>query len=160
MRIIGIFILLLSSQLQGQENNQLENMIKLGLNSYVEKLKESSSNTYPYFSIDNYPPHFNFGDTIRGIPIKYINLQNRSACKKELKKGLEVISLTRLQLEKNSLKITFAMYNAKIEGKSDLHMAIVESRTFVYIYSCEKEKWILQETKYGGVSFLENVFLQ
>ncbi|MBB4045368.1 hypothetical protein [Bacteroides reticulotermitis] len=153
MKTIGIFIiiLLLSSQLRGQENNQLESMIKVSLNSYVGKLKESSNSTYPYFSIDNYPPHFKFEDTIQGIPINYINLQNRSACEKELKKGVGVISLTRLQLEKTSLKITFAMYNAKIEGKNHLHMAVVESTTFVYIYSCEKESWILQETKYGGV---------
>ena len=151
--VISLIIVFFSLSSKGQ-NNQLEDIIKKSLNLYVEKEKESIRNAIEknklFFSIDNYPPNFTFEDTIQGIPIKYINLQNASALKKILRKEVGIISLSTIELKKNELIIGFSSYGAKLKKKV-LYMYLSEGISFVYEYSCEKQKWILVETKYKWI---------
>ena len=151
--VIGLIIIFFSLSSKGQ-NNQLEVIIEKSLNSYIEKRKESikvaTIKGNLFFSTNNYPPYFNFKDTIQGIRIKYINLQDNSVYKR-LKKGIGVVSLTKVELEGSKLIIIFARFGAKIERKNDIRMKISDSSSFIYEYSCEQQKWLLFKTEHNGI---------
>lgn len=115
---------------------------------YIEK---ETLKDFLYFSVDNYPPFFNFKDSILGIKLKYISITNYTGYEKKLKKGIGVISLTKTELHNNRLTIIFAVHGVKLIKKRHLNMVISESAHFIYEYSCEKQKWILIDTKYNGI---------
>lgn len=152
--IISLIIVCLFSINVSGQNNELGDVIQSSLNSYVKEKKESINRATMknkfYFSIDNYPPHFNFKDTIQGIPIKYINLDNRSPYKTQLKEGVNIATLNKVELEKNRMTISFNSYSAKLKNRM-LYMSLYESMIFIYEYSCEKQEWLLLKTEQNGV---------
>lgn len=149
--IISLVIICLSlTDVTGQDN-ELEDIIRTCLNSYVKENREginraTMKNRF-YFSVANFPPHFNLEDTIQGIHIKY--LDNRSAYKKDLKKGGSITILS-LKLEGNKLIIAFNDYTAKFKKKR-LNLRFYESTIFIYEYSCEKQQWLFIKTELNGI---------
>lgn len=136
-------------------NNQLDSLILSSLSLYIHKdkqyIEERTLKDYLYFSIDNYPPFFNFKDSIQGIKLKYISITNYTGFEKRLKKGIGVISLTKTELHNNRLTIVFAPYAVKLMNKRHLNMIVGESYSFIYEYSCDKQKWILTDSTYNGI---------
>lgn len=157
MKFIKITIITLSFlpiYLQGQNLTGLEDCIKNGLMLYVEKNKEYLDKSIIredyfnnlYFSTDNFPPHFSFEDTILNTPINYISLNNYSKYTKKLKKGIYVVSLNKINLDKNKLTISFIEQSVKLRN-SNLTLSLGGSLTLEYEYCCDKERWVLIEQR-------------
>lgn len=154
--LIGILFLIINTQAQ---NNFMEYGIERSLTSFVVKLKENqergivTSNYFDdlYFSIDNYPPHYPFRDSVFDIPVKYISLINYSEYDKFLKKGIWVVSMNNLELSDNKLTITYTLRKVLLKKKNQLSIDLSDSASFTYKYSCDNNEWKLINEEYSGV---------
>lgn len=158
-RLVFFIVCLIPLLLYGQKN-QLEDKAKESLELYIKVLKKYQDDgiikDLDYFKnlyvcTDNYPPYFNFSNTISGISINYISLNNYLAYEKILKQGIWIIILNSLILEKNNLKISFDIKKATLKKKNHLYLGLSEWATFIFEYSCNEQKWILINEKYSGV---------
>lgn len=144
-----------SIYLQGQNLIGLEDCIKNGLMLYVEKNKEYLDKgiiredyfNNLYFSTDHFPPHFPFDWRILDTPINYISLNSYTKYTKKLKKGIYVVSINKINLDKNKLTISFIEQSVKLRN-SNLTLSLGGSLILEYEYCCDKELWLLIETTY------------
>jgi len=140
-----------------QNEKLLYKGIRTCLSAYIQQRKEFLDagivKTFNRLtvSMDGFPPNFYFENTVDDIAIRYISLTHYHSLKKELQKGIGVLSLSKIEIKDITLEISFAYYNAKLLGDNHFNMAVVDSMTCIYEYSCEKNEWILTETKYGSV---------
>ena len=150
--IISLVIICLSLTDVTGQNNELEDIIRTSLNSYVKENREGINRATMkdkfYFSIDNYPPHFKFEDTIQGIPVKYVNTNYPLASKISLKSTVG-IAVLRIKLENSKMIISITDYSVKFEKKIS-RWILNESMIFIYEYSCEQQKWLLLKTERNG----------
>jgi hypothetical protein len=141
-----------------QRQYQLNKMINGSLLLYLDwksdltgKTCKSCGEYAPYICIDNYPSNFSFSEEILNRNVRFMSLQNLSG-QNELKKGKEHgFVFMGISLEKNQITITLSGKNVSIPKKNHLNVAVVDWGTYTYEYSCENQKWILVETKYGGI---------
>ncbi|MFT3995748.1 MAG: hypothetical protein QM654_18135 [Dysgonamonadaceae bacterium] len=138
------------------QNNQLEDYLNRGLISYFNKIKENQEKGIVdssffddlYLSVDNFPPGYSFENKIE---IKYISLKNNKGYEKELKKGIWVILLKKVELKNNQLIIVYTLNKATLKNKKQLSMELSDSVSCIYEYSCNENKWMLINEKYSGV---------
>lgn len=155
--IVIVIIISCPLFLNGQEN-QFENAIKKSLELYIKEIKIyqsrgiKSSNYFDdlLISIDNFPPNFNFDAVIDDTSINYISLINYKDSEKRLKKGIWLIILNSIILDKNKLRISFAHRYATLKNK-DLRLEVTEWAHFTYEYFCAEEKWILTDSNFIGI---------
>ncbi|MGL5919819.1 MAG: hypothetical protein ACRCZQ_04870, partial [Bacteroidales bacterium] len=67
-----------------------------------------------------------------------------------LKKGIKTLFVG-LKISHNQIIITVSGRVVKRVKKNNTSIGICDWCVSIYEYSCEKQKWELKETKYGGV---------
>lgn len=149
---------LINSEKSIEEQNEkfLYKAIRACLSSFINKRKEFAeagiTNKFCHFTIciDGFPPKFYFEQAIENIKINYISLTNYQPYEKSLRKGLGVLTLSRVELNNNKLEVGLAYYNTKLLGNKNFNMVLLDSMTYIYEYSCEKQEWVLIDIKYGS----------
>ena len=153
-------ILLSSFQVQGQEENQLNEMITSSIDSFitndkrflVEHMRYSLNDTIRYYvCTDGLPDGFSYeGKQF----ITFFSLCNMdglpNSLKNKLKKGMAMLSII-LKIKNNQFVISVYEYVAKCPNKKNINLAACGWCVSTYEYSCEKKKWILVNIRKGGV---------
>lgn len=143
---------------QIQKNNQLDQMINQSLVSYLAKInkyveKGIISNKYYnnlFIDIDAFPPHFEFDNNVKIANLNTITINNISAHKKKLKKGVDIIKFDGMNLTKDTLTIRFSSRFVQLK-RNKLSITLSYWGSYIYKYNCNKQVWILTETNYGGI---------
>jgi hypothetical protein len=158
-RIISVIaILVVFFQLKGQENDQLNEVVILSINSYIINDKNLVRQGYSlldtsryYICMDGLPADFPYDSVQNVIFFSLKNIEgipNFLKCK--LKKGIKTLFVG-IKISNNQLVITVAGRGVKLLKKNSINIVIGDWGIFTYEYSCEKQEWELKETKYGGV---------
>ena len=86
--------------------------------------------------------------------VTFLSLHNwnglSKSLKKELKKGIDVCFVW-LQLTERQLVISIGGRIVKLIKTNNLEVSVGDWSVFTYEYSCEKQKWMLVNTEYGGI---------
>ena len=156
-----IAIFFISSQLNGQIINHLDNMIISSLNSFIAESNNNvrrgivrADTTHYYVCTDGLPALFPY-DSLKNVA--FFSLRNLEGLpdsfKKELNKEKEIrVLFVNIRLTNNQLVITVANNGVRRIRKNHLGISTgFHSGFFTYDYSCENQQWILVETKYGGI---------
>lgn len=56
-----------------------------------------------------------------------------------------------MEIIDNQLILTLTSRNVRLTKNGHLNMSLTIWKKYIYEYSCNKQKWILIEEKYGGV---------
>jgi hypothetical protein len=145
-------------QLKGEASNQLNEMIISSINSYITwknsfvKGGISLHDTCHYWVCkDGFPADFPY-DSMQNVT--FLSLHNcnglSKSLKKELKKGIDACFVW-LKLTERQLAISIGGRRVKLIKKSDFEISVGDWSFFTYEYSCEKQKWLLVNTEYGGI---------
>lgn len=145
-------------QLKGQTNNQLNEMIGSSINSYITwknsfvKRGICIGDTCHYFVCkDGLPADFSY-DRMQNVT--FLSLHNwtglSKSLQKKLKKGIDACFVW-LKLTDRQFVIHIDGRGVKLIKKNNLGIRVVDWGTFTYEYSCEKQKWLLANTEYGGI---------
>lgn len=140
-----------------QNEKLLYKGIRVTLSEFIKKRKDfTASGVVKKFDnlivcIDGFPPNFYFEPTIEGVKINYISLIDYQGNEKKLQKGMGVLLLTPIEINKNKLEINLAYFTVRLLEKKHFNMSYLDSMKSVYEYSCERQEWILMETKYGSI---------
>ena len=158
-RIFVLFIILpLFFQAQGQEHDQLNEMITSSIKSYITNdkslVKQGFSlrdTTRYYICMDGLPENFSY-DGIQNIT--FFSLNNIEGVpnfiKRKLNKGIKMLFIG-LKTSSNQLVISVLGRGVKRLKKKHLSIEIGDWGIFTYEYSCEKQKWLLVKNVYGGI---------
>lgn len=148
--LLAVITLLTSIKLKGQENNQLNQMVNDCLYSYIQHYNNKGKFKIKNFSIDDYPLNFEFDKKISELNLKLISLKRESQPQKTFKKPLLLVFFDGIELNKDSIKITFS--NRVVEYiEKRLNLSISDGGTFTYVFSCEKKEWIFVKDHYWGI---------
>lgn len=145
-------------QSEGEAGNQLNEMIISSINSYItwknSFVKDGISlhdTCHYYVCKDGFPADFPY-DSMQNVT--FLSLHNwnglSKSLKKELKKGIDVCFVW-LKLTERQLVISIGGRRVKLIKKSDFEINMGDWSVFTYEYSCEKQKWMLVNTEYGGI---------
>lgn len=156
--LIVIVAFFLSFQMKGQKNNQLNEIITASINSHIAWKNDfvkrgiiQNDTCLNYFCKEGLPTGFPY-DNMKNIV--FFSLENLDGLpksfKKELKKGVDACFIW-INLTNNQLVITVRDQGVKLMKKSHIEIRASDWSIFTYEYSCEKQKWLLIETKNGGV---------
>jgi hypothetical protein len=155
--LIAIFFI--SSQLNGQRINHLDNMIISSLNSFIAESNDNvrrgivrADTTYYYVCTDGLPALFPY-DSLKNVA--FFSLQNLeglpNSFKRKLNKGINALFVN-IRLTNNQLIITVSDNSVRRIKKNHIGIATgFHFGFFTYEYSCDKQEWKLQETKFGGI---------
>ncbi len=160
MKKIWIFIVLflVSSHLIGQNKNQLNEIIISSINSYIEwnndfvKRRISLMDTSCYYiCIDGLPANFPLDSVQHMTFFSLNNLEGLpNTFKRKLNKGIKTLFVG-FNIFENQLTITISGRGVKRTKKNKINIVIGDWGIFSYKYSCDKQEWELQETKFGGI---------
>jgi hypothetical protein len=142
-----------------QRQYLLNKMITSSINSYIENHKNLVRQGYGlkdtihyYICWDGLPADFPYRSVQQNGT--FFSLYNLSSLpgyfKRTLKKGIKTLFVG-INLSNNQFVITIAGRGVKLVGKEYIHITIGDWGIFTYEYSCEKQKWELKESRYGGV---------
>ena len=145
-------------QLEGEAGNQLNEMITSSINSYItwknSFVKDGITlhDTCHYWVCkDGFPADFPY-DSMQNVT--FLSLHNLNglskSLRKELKKGIDACFVW-LKLTERQLIIGIGGRRVKLIKKNNLEISIGDWSVFTYEYSCEKQKWLLTNTEYGGI---------
>jgi hypothetical protein len=156
--VIAIVVFFVLLQLNGQENNQLYEMIISSIKSYIVSDKDlvkqgfSLADTSRYYiCIDGLPENFPYDSVQNATFFSLNNIEGVSTVlKRKLKKGLKTFFVG-IKISNNQLIITVAGRGVKRIKKKHINIVIGDWGIFIYEYSCEKQEWELKETRYGGI---------
>jgi len=158
-RIVAIIVVLtLFFQLKGQESNQLNEILTESLRSYLNyksdlqsKVCKNCEKLQIYICKDGLPADFPF-DSIQDVA--FFSLHNLNGLsksfQKELKKGIGAYFVW-IKLTDEKLTIHIGSRGVKLVKKNNIGISIGEWGIFTYEHSCEKQKWLLVNTDYGGI---------
>ena len=150
-RIFVLFIILpLFFQAQGQEHDQLNEMITSSINLYITNdkslVKQGFSlrdTTRYYICMDGLPEYFSY-DGIQNIT--FFSLNNIEGVpnfiKRKLNKGIKMLFIG-LKTSSNQLVISVLGRGVKRLKKKHLSIEIGDWGIFTYEYSCEKKNGYL-----------------
>lgn len=153
--IVVLFVLF---QLKGQEKNQLDKLVISAIKSYIIDNKDlvrqrfSLQDTSRYYiCMDGLPADFPC-DSIQNVT--FFSLNNLeglpNSFKHKLKKGIKTLFVG-LKISNNQIVITVTGRGVKRPKKNNISIVTGDWCVSIYEYSCEKQKWELIETKYGGI---------
>ena len=155
---IAIVLISMSSQLVGQNNNQLNEMIIESLRSYLsysseqqQKVCKNCEKYDTYICKDGLPRNFSY-DNLQNVTffsVDFFRVYSNSL-KKQLKKGIRALFLS-FELRNNQLQITVSSKSVKLINKKTIGVGLSNWGNYFYEYSCEKQEWELKEIKYGGI---------
>jgi hypothetical protein len=141
-----------------QRQYQLNKMIISSINSYIVSDKNlvkqgfSLADTSRYYiCMDGLPADFPYNSVQNATFFSLNNIEGvPDVLKRKLKKGIKTLFVG-LKISNNQLVITVAGRGVKRVKKKHISIVMGDWGIFIYEYSCEKQKWELQETKYGGI---------
>ncbi|MDL2241661.1 hypothetical protein LJB91_01990 [Bacteroidales bacterium OttesenSCG-928-L03] len=154
-----ITIIFISFQIKGQENNQLNEMISSSIDSYIMKGNDFEKrgisprdSCFYYICKDGIPADFLYNSVNNIVFFSLENINGLSkSFQKELRKSINSYFIRIKLTEDNQFIITVRDCNVKLIQKNHIEISITDWGIFVYKYSCEEQKWYLDEAKYGGV---------
>ena len=155
---IMIVLILMSSQLVGQNNNQLNDMIVESLRSYIsysaelqKKVCASCEEDDTYICKDGLPSNFPYNSLPNAtfFSVNFFKTYS-NPLKKQLKKGIGTLFVS-FELNNNQLKIMVTSRTVKIMNKTTIGTDCCEWGIYFYEYFCDKQEWVLKESKYGGI---------
>lgn len=144
--------------IMGQSNNQLDSLINESFISFVMKQKEYQKKGIIndeyfknlYFLADNLPRSFQLCKQLQDMGFGYFTLTNPNT--KSIKKGKEhIVVFCDILLKNNQLNITLSDKRVTLLKNNHWGVATSDWGDYIYEFSCETQKWILVETKYGGI---------
>jgi hypothetical protein len=153
-----LIISLFSFQVQGQEDNELNEMITSSIDSFITNEKSLVKQGYSlndtcryYICMDGLPEGFSYKG-IQTITFFSLNSIERlpNYLKHKLKKGMRMLFIG-LKISNNQLVISVGGRGVKRLKKGNLSIAISDWCFSTYEYSCERKKWILVKNRYGGI---------
>lgn len=160
MKKIIIFTVLfwVSSQLIGQDKNQLNTMIISSINSYITNDKDLvrrgislRDTSYYYICMDGLPVRCPI-DSVKNVTffslINIVGLPN--SFKNKLNKGMKALFIS-TNLSQNQLIITVAGRGVKRINSNNISIVVGDWGVYTYEYSCDEQKWVLTKTEYGGI---------
>lgn len=160
MKKVWILIILfsVSSQLSGQDKNQLNEIIISSINSYIMNSKSLVKQGYSlmdtccyYICMDGLPEDFSYNNVPNVVFFSLENLEGLpNSFKNKLKKGIKVLFIC-IILSYNQLTIIVAGRGVKRINKNNINIVIGDCGVYAYEYSCNEQEWKLKETKYRGV---------
>jgi len=144
--------------INAQENNQLNEFIVSSINSYIKwnndfvKRGISLSDTSIYYvCMDGLPKNFCYEKLQNVTFFSFNNIDGLpSSFKKKLKKGIKTLFIN-INISNNQLVITVAGKGVRNTKKNYIGIIIGDFGIYTYKYSCERRRWILFDTRYGGV---------
>lgn len=148
----------ISSQLVGQNSNQLNEMIIASLRSYLsynlelqKKVCANCEKHDTYICKDGLPRNFPY-DTLQNVTFFSVDFFRvySNPLKKQLQKGIGALFVS-FELNNNQLQITISSKNVKLINKKTIGVGLSSWGNYFYEYSCEKQEWELKATKYEGV---------
>lgn len=152
-----LFLLFFCLSSNGQTGNQIDDILESSLKSYISynnNMRNDAVYLSPidyYICIDGLPNGFSF-ENLRNV--KYASLYNidglPSSFKKKLKNGLFFLFVT-INLNNNKLIITVSGNKVTLIKKRDLAISLVDWAVFSYEFSCDDNRWILENKSFGGV---------
>ncbi len=158
-RIFLFFIVsLLFFQSQGQEHNQLNEMIISSINSYITNEKSLVKQGFSlrdtsryYICMEGLPENFSY-DSLQNITLFSLNNIEGipNFLKHKLNKGIKMLFIG-LKTSNNQLVISVKGRGVQRLKKKHLSIVIGDWGIFTYEYSCEKQKWLLVKNEYGGI---------
>jgi hypothetical protein len=158
-KIFLIFVVsFLSFQIQGQEHNQLNEMIISSINLYITNDKGLVKQGFSlrdtsryYICMEGLPEDFSY-DGIQNVT--FFSLNNIEGVpnflKHKLNKGIKMLFIG-LKTSNNQLVISVKGRGVQRLKKKHLSIEIGDWGIFTYEYSCERKKWLLVKNKYGGI---------
>lgn len=158
-KIFLIFVVsFLSFQIQGQEHDQLNEMITSSINLYITNDKSLVKQGFGlrdtsryYICMEGLPEHFSY-DGIQNIT--FFSLNNIEGVpnflKHKLNKGIGMLFIG-LKTLNNQLVISVKDCGVRRLKKKHLSISISDWGVFTYEYSCERRKWLLVKSVYGGI---------
>jgi len=163
MKKIWIFfaIFFLSYRAMGQDKNQLNEMIVLSLNTYIEHIHDwmdkgvvvKEQTCHHYVCRDGLPTNFPF-DSLKNITFFSVYFfraySNSNPLKKQLGKGIGALFVS-FGLENNQLQITVSSKNVKLANGNQINVGLSDWGVYTYEYFCESKEWELKEIQYGGI---------
>ncbi|MDR0541832.1 MAG: hypothetical protein LBH19_06430 [Dysgonamonadaceae bacterium] len=158
---ILIVMISMSSQLLGQNTNQLNEMIVESLRSYInysselqEKVSANCKKSDTYICRDGLPAYFPYDSlkntTFFSVYFSIVYSHTNKLLNKQLKKGIGALFVS-FELKDSQLKITITSKSVKLMNKKTIGLGLSDWGNYFYEYSCEKQEWELKEIKYGGV---------
>jgi len=156
--VVIITVFFVCFQLKGQECNQLNEIISSSINSYITwknsfvKRGISVRDTCClYICKDGLPADFPC-DSMQNVTFFSLNNWNglSKSFQKELKKGIGACFVW-LKLTENQLVVHIGGIGVKLIKKNHIGISVGDWGIFTYEYSCEKQKWLLTNTEYGGI---------
>ena len=161
MKRIWIFIAIffVSSQMKGQQDNQLNKILTESIFLYLEYktdlhsrvCKNCGAYTLPYVCKDGLPSDFPY-DSLKNISSFTLNNIEGypNSFKKILNKGISAWFVG-IKLTNNQIVITISGRGVKRMKKNHIGISVGDWGIFTYEYFCDKQEWELKETKYGGI---------
>jgi YD repeat-containing protein len=154
----SIVLFAVSSQIIGQNDNQLNSMIVSSIDSYIRSDKELvkqgfslRDTSYYYVCIDGLPSDFHSDSLQNVVFFSLNNLEGLpNAFKSKLNKGIKTL-FVKISLSNQRLEISISGRGVKRLGKNNLSILIGDWSIFIYEYSCNSQIWELKETKFGGI---------
>lgn len=154
--VIAVLFVLLN--LKGQESDHLDKLLISSIKSYITDDKELVRQRFSfmdtsryYICMDGLPADFPY-DSVRNAT--FFSLKNIEGIphflKFKLKKGMKILFVG-LKISNNQVVVTVAGRGVKRQKKNSISIVIGDWCVSIFEYSCEKQKWELKETKYGGV---------
>ncbi|GHT25915.1 hypothetical protein FACS189430_12500 [Bacteroidia bacterium] len=154
---IIIVLISMSSQLVGQNTNQLNEMIIESLRSHLDysselqkKVCKNCKKSDTYICQDGLPAYFPY-DSLQNVTFISVDFfKSKFNPLKQLKKGISAFFVS-FELKDSQLRITITRKSVKLMNKKTIGLGLSDWGNYFYEYSCEKQEWELKEIKYGGV---------
>jgi hypothetical protein len=156
--IFTVLILISSQSLIGQNTNQLNELIIESLHSYInyslELQKSVCKNCEKYDTYicqDGLPSNFPYNsvENIKIISVDYFRAYS-NPLKTQLKKGITALFVC-FELNNNQLEISVSSKGVKLIHRTTISVAVSDWAHYIYEYSCDRQKWELKESRYGGI---------
>jgi hypothetical protein len=136
----------------------LNAMIISSINSYIASDKDlvkqgfSLMDTSRYYvCVDGLPADFPYNSVQNSTFFSLNNVEGiPNFLKHKLNKGIKILFVW-LKLTDRQLVIHIGGRGVKLIKKNQLGISVGDWGIFTYEYSCEKQKWELIETKFGGI---------
>jgi hypothetical protein len=137
---------------------QLNKMIISSINSYITNDKDLVKQGYSlmdtscyYICTDGLPADFPYDSVQNTTFFSLNNIEGApNILKRKLKKGIKTLFVS-LTISNNQLVITVAGRGVKRVKKKQISIVIGDWGISTYEYFCEKQKWLLSKTEYGGI---------
>lgn len=147
--ILSLLILSTGHQSYGQSENQINDILVGSITSYIDHYLPYMSDHY-YICTDGLPLNFQY-DSIPNVT--YYSVDYLRSCPKRIKdkckKGIATLFVS-FQLNNNEFKVRVTKKVVTLKKKG-IWIGLSDWGVYYYEYSCDRKRWELTKTTYGGV---------